>query len=340
MNRFDWKELSLTGERPIFLLGNPPRAGVVTASRVHVANDALDTLREFAKMAVEGIGNEDSLAYSETALLERGQHFTGSLDQILGLVLNPVDAGAEPRDDSGSGDANAANSTEDPISASLLEQIKKSRRSDQRLTPADVESGKYVFYVVVAKDQHGQDVALVRKPQGVRVSTHDRFYMRQSDMLRKLDEPLFKVEERFDFMVRGDDVLIWHPDNFLQLFSDVDALRKAVPSFVAGIRESLPLNLSDETVRHITSAGQGGARVAQQVRRVSRLAYLSSITRDGIKQYLHEIKEINHQIEIKDSEIAVPESDVASFLYLLEQRLWKGPFDGAVRQAQAFSKLS
>ena len=81
-------------------------------------------------------------------------------------------------------------------------------------------------------------------------------------------------------------------------------------------------------------------RAAQQIRRVSRLAYLNSITATKLESYLAEIKEINHNISIVDSEIGVPESDVPSFLHLLEQRLWKGPFDGAVRQAQAFSKLS
>ncbi|MGP9706656.1 Kiwa anti-phage protein KwaB-like domain-containing protein [Brachybacterium sp. AOP42-C2-15] len=339
MTSFSWKDLSLSDSTPLFLLGNPPQSGLVTATRVHVAKDALDALQSFANMAAERITSEDALPYSETELLSQGQHFIGSLKSILGLALDPVDEGSAGQKPESTGGGSTAQD-EEPVSASLLEQIVKSRRSDERLTPADVAEGKYVFYVVVGKDTHGEDVAFIRKPQGVRVSTKNRFYMRQSDMLRKLEEPLFKVEERFDFAVRGDDVLIWHPDNFLHLFSDVEALNKAVPSFVGNIQKSLPLQLNGDAVEAITKVGKNGVRAAQQIRRVSRLAYLNSITATKLESYLAEIKEINHNISIVDSEIGVPESDVPSFLHLLEQRLWKGPFDGAVRQAQAFSKLS
>ncbi|WP_166404886.1 Kiwa anti-phage protein KwaB-like domain-containing protein [Labedella endophytica] len=330
MTKFEWSQITRGPKKPLLMLGNPPREGVIDANRVDTSPDVKDELAGISDVAFARLREFEMLPYSETQIIEGDQYFVGSLASILGLDIDGLKnaSGVElPLDDVG------------PDVTALTTAIARARATDARLTLAEVEAGKFVFYVVVVQDSEGVDIAFVRKTTGLKVATANKFFMRFADKMAKLEDPIFRIDYHFDFAVRGDDVAIWNVDNFLALFGDQDALKKAVPSFVQELNSNLGIQLSESTMTSMKDAGDHGSRFAQQIRRVSRLSYLREIEQASLASYLEDVSAIGHGIRVEGGEVHVPDEAIGSFLHLLEQRLWKGHFDGTVRRAQAFAAM-
>jgi hypothetical protein len=327
-----WSAVERNTKKPLLMLGNPVHGGSVAALRVDTAAKVKTELGQIVDARLVDLKGGSGIPYSETQILEEGQYFFGSLSEILGLQL-PVDQ----VDDS---EAVADDEVHASTSTSLEDAIAEARATDKRLSPGEVQSGSFVFYVVVVQDSDGNDIAFVRKTVGLKVATGSKFFMIGSDKLSKLEEPIFRIDYYFDFVIQGDNVAIWNVDNFLKMFGDVEALIHAVPAFVDSILTTLPFEFSSTAKEFVVSLGHKSPRVAQQLRRISRLAYLSTIESQVLALYLEDVSAMNHSITLVDGSLEMQNEDVPAFLHLLEQRLWKGPFDGAVRQAQAFSQVS
>jgi hypothetical protein len=326
-----WTGIKRGTKKPLLMLGNPPANAALEATRVDTSPGVKAELARIADIAFSRLREFEALPYSETRLLEDDQYFYGSVAEILGLDIAGADGGEQaPSHDDGGGSAATA----------LSVAIDAARSTDRRLSLGDVQSARFVFYIVVVQDADGKDVALVRKTTGLKVATENKFFMKYADKLAKLEEPIFRIDYYFDFAIRGDEIAIWNPDNFLKLFSDVDALSKAVPSYVGAIGANLGVALSTDTKEFLISSGSGSARLGQQIRRISRLSHLKAVSPQSLKDYLADVSALQHGITMKKGVVSVPEEAVGAFLHLLEQRLWKGPFDGAVRQAQAFARLT
>ncbi|RIJ12743.1 Kiwa anti-phage protein KwaB-like domain-containing protein [Clavibacter nebraskensis] len=328
MPDYSWSSIERGAKKPLLMLGNPVRGGLVAASRVDTAPKVKSELGRIVDDGIARLRSASAIPYSETQNLDDDQYFSGTLSAILGL------------NESESGDGGASTEPDVGLAASLITVISEARATDKRLSPAEVQAGSFVFYIVVVQDADGNDVAFVRKTRGLKVATGSKFFMIGSDKLSKLEEPIFRIDYYFDFVIQGDNIAIWNVDNFLKMFGDMDALTNAVPAYVESIEQSLDFGLSSPVKESVLSLGRGSPRMAQQIRRISRLAYLSDIEPEALNAYLDEISAMNHSITLSDGNLEMSEADVPAFLNLLEQRLWKGPFDGAIRQAQAFSQVS
>lgn len=318
---FSWATLSLSNEPPLLLLGQTPTASKVPADRVKIDPNMERELRSISEVSVTRLREFQQIKYSETQDLEEDQYFSGDLYKILSL---------EKTDET----------TEGPGVPSLESSIQSSRSQPQMLTLADLESHVYAFYVVVLRDIEGNNVSFVKRQFGFQVAKRNGFLARHVEMLKKIEEPVFKIANEFDFVISGNNVAVFNPRNFLALFVDVDALKKAVPAYTSAVQEQVSLPINTEALGGLTALGVESPRVAQQLRRISRVDYLHRVTRESLEKYLQEAgDDLHHGLSFDPQGNLQFDDQVSSakyFLNLLEQRYWRGNFDNRWKAAQGF----
>lgn len=262
---------------------------------------------------------DEFLPYSDTGIVGEDQTFMGNLDDIV-VSMPEVEEGMA--EDTGL----------------LVQHIETARHSNDQITLGEFEDENFTFYMIVAKNAAGEDVAYVRRLRGFKLTNNRWRFMAvgNNDALEIYDKPIFKLDLTFDFALRGSDVAVWNIDSFLGLFIDVDALKAAVPSYLSSIRGAMAVALTDSTAERITAAAEKSIRIAKQVKRISHLDYLSAVTAPRIQAYLTDAAEIADGIQVTDDGIEVEDAAVQPFLKLVEQRFWRGHFDQNLHEAQAF----
>lgn len=262
---------------------------------------------------------DEFLPYSDTGIVGEDQTFVGNLDAITKSMPEVEEGMAED-------------------TALLVQHIETARHSNDQITLEEFEDENFTFYMIVAKNAAGEDVAYVRRLRGFKLTNNRWRFMSvgNNDALDIYDKPIFKIDLAFDFALRGSDVAVWNVDSFLGLFIDVDALKGAVPNYLSSIRGSMTVTLTDSTAERITAAAEKSIRIAKQVKRISHLEYLSAVTAPSIQKYLLDAAEIAGGIRVTSDEVDVEESAIQPFLKLVEQRFWRGHFDQNLHEAQAF----
>lgn len=313
----DWAAVSLSDRSAGLLMGERRSNKTVKAKKVKVSNEVRAELRELAVNAIDRLTASQAIPFSETQLLEEDEYFSRSL-----LV-----------DAEGSGD------DEDKALGSLLTAVADAVRSTSSLTTDELLDAAFPFYVVTLEDTEGNTIAFVKKQRAFKVGRKGKILLRYADGLEKLDDPIFAMAYDFDLVIYNGRISIWDVDSFFSMFTDVAELQNAVPKFVHSLVEQVPLTFSPETIANIGVAGTKGARVAQQIRRLSKGAWLSQITDSRMQAALSDIDHLQHSMVVQGNQVSVGLEDIPTFLNILEQNIWKGRFDDQPRRSQASRPL-
>lgn len=320
MKKPDWLNIDATQPSPpVLMLGRIDAHKKVEAHKAKTTSNTQEALNEIVAEFLESRVDNEFLPYSDTGIVGADQTFIGNLGQIVRSMPALEDEVAE---DTGL----------------LVQYIDNARHTNDSITLEEFKGKAFTFYMVVAKNAAGEDVAYARRIRGFKLTNNRWRFMAvgNSDALDMLDKPIFKLDLAFDFALKGSDLAVWNVDSFLGLFIDEEALQAAVPSYLASIRGEMPVALSDATADRIAAAASKSIRVAKQVRRISQLSYLSAVTAPSIQEYLSEVVEISTGIRVTGIEVDVEEQAIQPFLKLVEQRFWRGRFDDSVHEAQAF----
>lgn len=301
------------------MLGRIDASKNVEAHKAKTTEKTQSSLNTIVANFLDSRADNEFMPYSDTGIVGDDQTFVGELQQVIGSI---------PAHEEG-----VSNDT-----GLLVKHINNARHSNDSIILEEFEHHKFNFYMVVARNTTGEDIAYLRRLRGFKLTNNRwRFIaVGNSDALDILDKPIFKLDLIFDFALRGSDLAVWNVDSFLSLFVDVDALKSAIPSYLSSIRNNVSATLTDTTVDGIKAAAEKSIRVAKQVKRISHLAYLDEVTASRIKAYTSEVKEVANGIRVTESGVDVAADAIQPFLKLLEQRFWRGHFDDNIHEAQSF----
>ncbi|MBV7412148.1 DUF4868 domain-containing protein [Dermabacteraceae bacterium TAE3-ERU27] len=329
----EWLEIDENSRVPPILIVGRITTGKdgkgVELRRAKTTVELRDRLFDIVSSFLEVRSNDEFIPYSETRLLESAQTFTGYLNEAIG------------RDEEH--EANAIDKE-----SIILNRLSLIRSDEDDILLQEIKKTNFTFYIILARNSDGEDVAYVRKLRGFHLANnpsrrgHFLINMVQNDYLDVLNSPIFKLDEKFDFAIKLDlannqsEVAIWNVNSFLEVFIDTAALQSAVPRYLNHIEDALPSpSLSNKSKIAILDAARKSVRTAKQVRRLSRVDYLERVTLERLNSYLEKVKEVSKGISTTNTGIELERDAVDIFLNLLEQRYWRGHFNDSIYESQA-----
>ncbi|QUW18235.1 hypothetical protein [Agrococcus sp. Marseille-Q4369] len=328
----DWRRSEPSFSDPKLFMGRRGPKGF-QFGRVQIAPDVKSELTELVANASSRLREGEGVRYSDTRLLEEHEHMRASWEDILG----PDDSSADSLD--GRSHASPAAHGALSHSASLPTGLAQLDEFAHYVSLDDLRTIPFTFYAVLVTADDGSSWVFVRRVRGFRVAKPGRMLFRYGDALAKFEEPLFRIEYDFDFVVRGEELAVWRPDDLLALLTDTEAMARAVPAYVSNIESAISARLTQSTIEFVKTRGASGTRAAQQLRRLSRANWLAEVTEAALEIAVSDVSEVAPGIRATPQGLEVPEADIPIFLNVLEQRVWRGAFDREVRQAQAFSTV-
>lgn len=227
-------------------------------------------------------------------------------------------------------------------SASELIDILGNAGSFAPLTPSEVREGNYLFYAVVAQNMQGEAVAFVRRQLQLKLAQAGKLFTVLGERLDVLAQPVFAFSERYDFIVHNGQVAMldsYGIKSFEALFTDLDLLRNATPEYCSEFVQNIHMDFADGTYDLFEQVCQKQTSLASRVRRVRSAPHLARLSIDDMRADLAEFPEIAGGMTIVDDRLVMTTKDVKSFLDLVEQRVWKGRYDGDTRVAQVLRQL-
>lgn len=309
------------------LIGRRNANKTVEVDQVKVSTDIKEEIFELANIAMERLQASSFPKFSETQILEDDECF------VKEVLLNSVE---EQQDISMVADDVLP---EAETVASLVSATQLAVRSTGRLGLDDIKSKQFTFYVVAAKTDNDEDIYLVKRQRGFKVAVKGRIFTRYADGLQRLDDPIFGLAYDFDFIIFKDFIFVWSVDSFYSLFMDVEELQKSIPAFVESITIGLGITVSPAALIYVSQSAEGSIRKAQQVRRIAGSGWLHMVNSENLVKAINELDAETHAIKIDNEGVTFEPEDVDIFLSIVEQRIYRGKFDGKTRQSQASKTL-
>ncbi|MGP5687678.1 Kiwa anti-phage protein KwaB-like domain-containing protein [Glutamicibacter ardleyensis] len=295
--------------------------------QIKISADVRSEIHQLAGVALDRLAGSSFPLLNETQILEDDECFVKALDPEWNEPNTNI---AEPLE---------LTRKEDESVASLLYAVSDAIRSTGRLSLEDVKNKNHTFYAVVAETKSDDKVVFIKRQRGFKVATKGRIFTRYADGLQKLEEPIFGLAYDFDLMIYQNILYVWNVDNYFALFSDVEELQKAVPAFIGEIIGRITISVAPSALAYLALSAAGSTRRAQQVRRISKSEWLHLITAKSLGEALKEVDASAHGIAIGDNNVCFDEKDVELFLNTVEQRIYRGKFDGMTRQSQAHKTI-
>lgn len=159
--------------------------------------------------------------------------------------------------------------------------------------------------------------ALRRSTQFKGVVSARSWLVRQfEDELVLLEDRVFKLDADFDLLIDDQNVHIWRPSGFEFAGRLQDAIRAAVPSNIAVLRQNMAI-VHWDTIEAFAMAHPRAARYLASIRQFQNLAQITEQTLSAV------CASTNVEIEINNGVASVEPSQVMGFLEVLDRRRYQ-----------------
>ncbi|MDO3067179.1 Kiwa anti-phage protein KwaB-like domain-containing protein [Mycobacteroides abscessus] len=319
----NWSAVQLREDSMALLVGWRDQNKGLQAVRLEPGRKLSEELRQIAVSTIANIAELQPLPYQDTASLVDGEeYFTYRLE-----TDQPTDNG------------NKATIPEADGAGAQLNQLISDPISLDTCTAQQLRDGTFLFYACVFHSNKGQHVACVKIQQQLRLASANRLFATLGEQLNYVTNPIFAFSKSFDLIVKGSDIAILSPNAFERLFTDLDLLTEAMPGHIETLSSQLNLNLEESTLETLLETCVKRRSIAKLVRKLSSRDYLETVTVEAISSELDKYPELNEDVTIIDGSISFSDKGAKTFLYILEQRFWAGPFDKRTRQATTYREL-
>lgn len=138
------------------------------------------------------------------------------------------------------------------------------------LRPNELPVPDLTFYAITLGDAPGQRVAFLRRANPRRGLRRGRLMTSYSDVLTRIESPVFAFDDLVDLVFWGDSVLVLSQTAFTAIFRSQETLMAQVPGWTS------------ELAQHVTISAQGQERLSAKAIRDSRVKMrLESIVKRG-----------------------------------------------------------
>jgi hypothetical protein len=242
------------------MLGWRPKRKRLDASRIDVAGDVATTLLAIARETLDRMGELQVREYEDTASLAESEEYFALTASSIPKLWPEVEAAPVELEDAAEEAAHVAD---------LLRLLENPGARDQIL-PGQAGEGTFLFYAAVCEDSVGRQVAFIKQAPRLRVARTGRLLTMFSDRLVKIQDPVFSFSNDFDIVIHEDELAVLRAEAYVQLFTDVDVLREAVPGFVSQLASSVSVTLAEDTRLKLEEQCKARPSLAKRLRKLSR----------------------------------------------------------------------
>ncbi|MBW0101468.1 Kiwa anti-phage protein KwaB-like domain-containing protein [Pseudonocardia sp. KRD291] len=322
----DWGSIRLSPTSLTLMLGWRPQAKRLSAETIDINSDVAVALREICTETLKKFSDLTLREYEDTATLDEGEeYFSIRLDQLPKTAPS-----ASPN--AGIDDDEA----EEVTQIADLIRILQDPGAARRMTPGQAGNGSFLFYAIVCKDADGHQVSFIKQHRGFRVARTGRLLTLFSDRLTRIESPVFSFASDVDLVIRKDELVVLRSEAYVQLFTDIDILRSAVPAYVERLSSSISVTLDETALQVVEKVCQERASLAKRLRRLNRKSWLASITESSLRAQIDSMPELPDGVRLSGSIVSVDERSVPILLNLLEDVYYRGHHDSSLRSAQAY----
>lgn len=194
------------------------------------------------------------------------------------------------------------------------------------LDPRNLPTADLAFYAIVVGSEPGARLAFLRRVNARRGLKGGKFLTSYSDVLHKIEAPVFAFDQFVDLIFLEGSALILSQSAFVALFRAQETLVAQIPKWV------------DELAQHVPIAADAGERLRAKAMRDSRSrTRLEAIVKRGhlvdvssavIKGKMHEVG-LNPDLLLDDSgHLRLEDADVPLVLQFLNEDLFPGVLTG------------
>jgi len=296
-----------------------------------VNKDVAGELGAICRETLDRLGALTATPYEDTAILEAGEEF-------LHLITTPTTVKPLSRETFEA--VETTNRTNEVAEVADLLAIVRNPGSKVQMMPGQVRDGTFLFYAVICNDSEGNPIAFVKQQQSLRVARTGRLITMFGDRLIKVTAPVFAFGHDFDLVLTGDEMAILRLDAYLQLFTDIEVLTAAVPSFLEQVNSRVAVQLSSQARTVIEAECKAKPNLAKRLRKLSSKPWLEQITPQALEAAMAKLSDLPEGVSVTEGKVEVNEGSVRVLLNLFEQVYWVGDYDQKLRAAQAYSTVS
>lgn len=203
------------------------------------------------------------------------------------------------------------------------------------LTDSDLEAHRpYLYALSTVKDD--ERIVYVRATSPVKFPGKS-IRGRLTDSFDRISEPILVFDSYFDFVVRGNEILIFNASSFERITNSPEAAAAASHRLLASLVSSLPIaEQGREPLREYLARNSFARRKALSV---SNKPYLIELTPDRISDALVK-HELNPSDYVVNGELAFTPENARTLLALLNDDVFSGDFSGVEYTASRKSALS
>lgn len=194
----------------------------------------------------------------------------------------------------------------------------------------------FLFYAVLVGPAEHRN-AFIRKYNPRQVAQAGKFWAVFGDGLRRLDEPIFVFDSRFDMVLTEDGIAALNQSAFAQIFRDLSVMTDRLPVYVEHITSELPM-ADDGATRFLAKCVQN-SRVANRARSIFERGHLKDVTMAEVKTEIKKQK-LDESKLIKDGQLIFDDSDPYTLLKLLNEDLFIGGLSSTAYEAGSKSARS
>jgi hypothetical protein len=263
-------------------------AGSLAGGEVRIADDVAAHLREACAATLERLQEAELVPYTAETVLEQNQALYVADRRLV---------------------------RESPLNSILLTD------APLRLVNArSLPSRPLVLYAASMNTAQGL-IAFVRKKNPRPVARAGRLYALLGNALAGVTKPVFTLDSEFDLVVTGGGALATNQNTFELLFKETDAVLAAIPDWVAGIAERLPLAGNGAEVLAEKARTNGGLR--RRLRALHERGHLANVDIGAVRKHVRDLGLPEEEL-ISGDELVVDEADPATLLYLLNEDFFVG----------------
>lgn len=269
------------------------RSGRNTYVRVVKAGgDVIDDLREYAKAALDQIGQGQGRAYNPDDEQEPECPFlTADQSELLDTAL--------------------------------VEQLRRGA-SLPWATSGEIRERSLALYALLVGDDPDSRIAFVRKGSPVRLATKSIVGV-FDDTLTRVRQPILAFDSTFDVLLYGNAVWIMNQKNFETLFKESEAVLAKTAEWAESLNSFLPM--ADDSQQWLAQRLRQNSVMRRKVQSILHSHYLPALTPDMVRRKMaaHDLKPENL---MKDNALVFNKDTEQDILLLLNEDLWTGDFSG------------
>lgn len=194
------------------------------------------------------------------------------------------------------------------------------------LYPNELPAGDMVLYAITVGSQPGERIALLRRVNPRRGLRGGKFLTSYSDVLSRIDAPVFAFDEYVDVVFVGVRALILSQTAFVALFRSQENLMAQVPRWATDLGAHISITVAG--LERLTAKAIRDSRMRTRLEAIARRGHLADVEPAAVRAKMTELGLDPSRLLDADGKLILDDDDIPVVLQFLNEDLFSGALTG------------